>query len=86
MKKTVISVPVRVKAAPEDVSVRGAFIRLDDLLKFAGAAGTGGEAKAAVQGGDVRVNGETCLVRGKKLFDGDVAEYRGKRYRVKAGE
>ena len=50
---------------------------MDALLKFAGAAGTGGEAKLAIQKGEVKVNGEVCLMRGKKLRPGDRVELPG---------
>ena len=49
------------------------FIRLDSLLKMGG--GTGGMAKVAIQGGNVKVNGEICTMRGKKMRPGDSAEY-----------
>lgn len=49
------------------------FIRLDNLLKFAGAAETGGHAKVMIQGGQVTVNGEVCTMRGKKMREGDTA-------------
>ena len=60
------------------------FIRLDSLLKMGG--GTGGMAKVAIQGGKVKVNGEICTMRGKKMRDGDYAEYNGGRYTVKVEE
>lgn len=47
------------------------FIRLQDLLKFEGLCETGGVAKARIQEGEVKVNGETCTMRGKKLRSGD---------------
>lgn len=47
------------------------FIRLDALLKLANAVMTGGHAKLVIQDGEVRVNGEECLSRGKKLRPGD---------------
>lgn len=50
------------------------YIRLDSLLKFAGAADTGGQAKLAVINGEVKLNGETCLQRGRKIRKGDVVE------------
>jgi len=53
------------------------YIKLDAFLKFAGAVGTGGEAKSAIQDGQVRVNGEVCLMRGKKLRPGDRVEFPG---------
>ena len=43
---------------------------------------TGGEAKELIQGGKVKVNGETCEMRGKKMRPGDVAEVYGKSYMV----
>ena len=66
----------------ETIKIETPFIRLDALLKFAGAAGTGGEAKLLVQNGEVRVNGEVCAMRGKKLYPGDRAELAGRIYLV----
>lgn len=59
----------------EEVNLREGeeFIRLDSLLKMGG--GTGGMAKVAIQGGKVKVNGEICTMRGKKMRPGDSAEY-----------
>ena len=65
------------------VKVHTDFIKLDSFLKFAGACFTGGEAKAMVQEGEVRVNGEPCLQRGKKLHNGDTVEIDGLFYQVK---
>ena len=53
------------------------YIKLQDLLKFAGLVETGGEAKLAIQNGEVSVNGETCTMRGKKLRPGDRASLDG---------
>lgn len=53
------------------------YIRLGNLLKICGDFGTGGQAKAAIQNGEVKVNGEVCTMRGKKLRTGDKAEYKG---------
>ena len=58
----------------ERVKIETPFIRLDALLKFAGAVETGGEAKVIIQDGEVQVNGEVCTMRGKKLYPGDRAE------------
>lgn len=57
-------------------------IKLDQYLKFAGVAATGGEAKLMIQGGDVKVNGETETRRGRKLMAGDVVMVQGATYRV----
>ena len=68
--------------AEERVKIETEFIRLQDLLKFAGAVGTGGEAKLLIQEGRVSVNGDRCTMRGKKLYPGDRAELAGKIYAV----
>jgi ribosome-associated protein len=47
-------------------------IRLDQFLKLHGVADSGGHAKALVQSGKVKVNGEVDLRRGRKLRTGDV--------------
>ena len=62
------------------IKINTPFIRLDALLKFAGAVETGGEAKLRIQDGEVRVNGEVCTMRGKKLHPGDRAELDGQVY------
>ena len=67
----------------EKVRIHTEFIKLDALLKFAGLCETGGEAKELVQGGAVKVNGEVCTMRGKKLRDGDVFSFAGESYRIR---
>ncbi len=61
----------------EKLSIDSEFIRLQDLLKFSGLCATGGMAKIVIQNGEVKVNGEVCTMRGKKLRGGDTAEYEG---------
>ena len=65
-----------------DVRIETDFIKLDALLKFAGAVMSGGEAKTVVAEGLVKVNGETCLMRGKKIWPGDEVELDGEAFRV----
>lgn len=48
------------------------FIKLQDLLKFAGLVETGGQAKILIQDGYVTVNGEICTMRGKKIRNGNI--------------
>ncbi len=67
---------------PEKVFISTEFIKLDAFLKFSGALATGGEAKIFIQEGQVQVNGETCLMRGKKLRSGDKVLFHGKEYLV----
>lgn len=59
------------------IAVREDFIRLDSAMKLASMVSTGGHAKLVIQNGEVKVNGETCLMRGKKLVSGDTVEYDG---------
>ena len=61
----------------EEIEIKEEFIRLDAALKLASLVSTGGHAKVVIQGGEVLVNGEVCLMRGKKLYKGDTAEYDG---------
>ncbi|MBQ4245235.1 MAG: RNA-binding S4 domain-containing protein [Clostridia bacterium] len=51
------------------------FIKLDSFLKMCDAVQTGGHAKIVIQDEEVRVNGEICTQRGKKLRRGDSVEY-----------
>ncbi len=60
-----------------DISISTQFIKLQELLKFAGAVETGGDAKRIIQQGRVTVNGQTCTMRGKKLYPGDRAAVDG---------
>ena len=55
----------------EKIAIKTEFIKLDSLLKFAGLVGTGGEAKELIADGQVKVNGEVCTMRGKKIRPGD---------------
>ena len=68
----------------QGIPIRTEFIRLQDLLKYAGMVPTGGEAKAVIQEGLVKVDGEVCTLRGKKLFPGSLVEFDGFLLRVEA--
>ena len=48
------------------------FIKLDQFLKITDVARSGGEAKLIIRSGEVSVNSEMELRRGRKLYDGDV--------------
>lgn len=64
------------------IAIDTEFIRLDALLKLGGAFETGGQAKVAIQSGQVLVNGEVCTQRGKKMRPGDTAQFGGAVYEV----
>lgn len=65
-----------------DIQITTEFIKLDALLKFAALVGTGGEAKYVIAEGLVKVNGEVCTMRGKKLRAGDVVEFAGETVKI----
>jgi ribosome-associated protein len=58
--------------APRDVPISGDMIRLGQLLKHAGLVGSGGDARALLETGEVTVNGEPETRRGRQLHRGDV--------------
>ena len=66
----------------ENIKIKGEFIRLDDLLKVTGSVVTGGHAKIVIQEGEVKVNGEVCTMRGKKIRSGDSVDFQGTCYTV----
>lgn len=59
----------------EIIHLREDYIKLGQALKAAGLVESGVDAKFAVQGGEVKVNGQTETQRGKKLVSGDIVEY-----------
>ena len=59
----------------EKILINTEFIKLDSLLKFAALVGTGGEAKFVISEGMVKVNGQICTMRGKKIYPGDKVEF-----------
>ena len=67
------------------IDITTEYIKLQDLLKLAGLTYTGGEAKVMVQEGLVKVNGEVCTMRGKKIRPGDRVEFEGKTLEVRYG-
>ncbi len=68
------------------ITIKEEYIRLDAFLKLAGCVDTGGRAKVVIQGGHVRVNGEICEMRGKKIRNGDKIEFDGESYVCEASQ
>ncbi len=58
----------------EIITINTEFIKLDQLLKFANLVENGADAKYLITNGYVKLNGETELRRGKKIYDGDLVE------------
>jgi ribosome-associated protein len=67
-----------------DIKIRDGedFIRLGQALKKAGLAGSGSDAKALIQDGAVKVNGEAELRRGRKLYPDDNIFFEGETVRI----
>lgn len=66
----------------ETVKINTDFIQLQSFLKFKGISETGGQAKEFIQDGIIRVNGEVCIARGKKLRNGDTVSAFGTDYLI----
>lgn len=58
------------------------YIKLQSFLKLVNAVSSGGLAKEEIISGNVKVNGEVEMRRGRKLYPGDQVEYEGKTYTV----
>lgn len=65
-----------------EIEIKTEFIKLDSFLKFSGSASLGSEAKMYILDELVKVNGEICTQRGKKLYKGDVVEFNGETFKV----
>lgn len=65
-----------------EIKIDTEFIKLDSFLKFTGATSLGSESKFFIQKGDVKVNGEVEVRRGKKLYPGDNIEFQEETYTV----
>ena len=62
--------------------LREEFIKLGQALKAAHLVQSGVEAKEAITAGQVTVNGQVDLRRGRKLYDQDVVSYKGNTVRI----
>lgn len=58
------------------------MIRLDQFLKLTGLFATGGQAKLAIQAGEVIVNGEVETRRRRQLAAGDTVQWDGELFEV----
>ena len=65
-----------------DISAGDGCIKLGQALKKAGLVDSGVEAKMVILDGQVQVNGQAELQRGKKLHDGDVVTYDGETIQI----
>ncbi len=66
----------------DSIQIRDEFIKLGQALKLAGLVDSGVEAKEVITSGQVKVNGQVEIQRGKKIVDGDVVEFDGSQFKV----
>lgn len=65
-----------------EITIRDEFIKLGQALKLAGVVEDGVKAKYAIQEGLVKVNGETDLRRGRKVYEGDIISFKNEEIKV----
>lgn len=58
------------------------YIKLGQALKKAGLVDSGVDAKMVIQDGQVELNGQVELQRGKKLYGGEVITYNGESVKI----
>lgn len=66
----------------EAIEITDEFIKLGQALKLAGLVSSGVEAKIVIQNGEVTVNGEVDIRRGRKLYPQDVFAFNGQEVTV----
>lgn len=64
------------------VKIKDEYIKLGQAMKLGGLVGSGVEAKIVIQDGEVTLNGEVELQRGKKLHNGDIVSYHGETIQI----
>ena len=81
-----VSVKKKTPASEIPVVIQTEFIKLQDAMKYANIVYSGGEAKQLILEEQVKVNGEVCTMRGKKLRPGDKFEFMGQTYLISIHE
>ena len=81
-----MKVSVKKKDNNIPVVIQTEFIKLQDAMKYANVVYSGGEAKQLILDEQVKVNGEVCTMRGKKLRPGDSFEFMGQIYLISIHE
>lgn len=66
----------------EIIKLRDEYIKLGQALKAAGLVDSGVEAKIVITDGEVKVNDNVEIQRGKKLYDGDVVEFNNSQIKI----
>ncbi len=66
----------------KQIKLKDEYIKLGQALKAAHLVGSGVEAKEMIQDGEVLVNGEVELRRGRKLYAGDICSFDGEEIKI----
>jgi len=77
-----MKVVVKKKSSAQPLVIHTEFIKLQDALKYANVVASGGEAKQLILEEQVKVNGEICTMRGKKLHPGDCFSFMGAEFMI----
>lgn len=77
-----MKVVVKKKENAVPVVIFTEYIKLQDAMKLANIVYSGGEAKLLIQEGQVTVNGEVCIMRGKKLYPGDKFQFQDQTFLI----
>ena len=75
-----MKVVVKKKDNSIPVAITTEYIKLQDAMKYANIVYSGGEAKTLILESQVKVNGEVCTMRGKKLRNGDKFAFMGYKF------
>ena len=81
-----MKVTVKKKDNAQLLKIYTEFIKLDAALKLANVIESGGMAKTVIQDEQVKVNGEVCTMRGKKLYPGDKFSFMGAVFEICGNE
>ena len=81
-----MKVTVKKKDNAQPLKIHTEFIKLDAALKLANVIESGGMAKTVIQDEQVKVNGEICTMRGKKLYPGDKFSFMGAVFEICGNE
>ena len=65
-----------------EFQLKDEYIKLGQLLKAAGLAGSGVDAKIVIQDGLVKVDGQVDTRRGRKIYEGMVVEFQGQQVKA----
>ena len=66
----------------DEIEISTDTIRLGQFLKLSNLVDSGSDAKFLLAGGEVSVNGEVDIRRGRQLRAGDIVEFDGVEVRV----